>query len=501
VKKNAEIYSQALLNLEGSKVLANFVMAIASDVNARSIVDYSESAVFHYQYSSISQMFIRIVNGTAANVLRFIKKAEAFVLQWMSKVSDFSVNGVVRTALDCTPVKKPHSDCLKDKQYVYTVNETIKGNKPIEIGYLLSSLNIGFAPKWSVIASLLRVKSDESATGVGIAQLQKLCDSLECKDKLVVNSADSGYGHAAFLAPIHAQKNLVNVVRLKACNVWNQNPRAETGGANGIYGDCYHLRRKDAETKYKTPKTGALAIPKTSIAERKCDQTEIYETTTKRGKVIEITLHLHKSMMIRSKKGHNMKDKPFDLVIVEAKNKATDKAVFGKPIYLAVTGQRKGEISLRAAYEEHYAHRYDIEPNNRFIKQQLLLEKFGTPHAEHFDIWLSILSLAETLLLLTSTELTPTQLTCKKKWQRQNAPTVDTQPIRPTIAQTRKAAQALFLTFDSSPFLPQNSKKGKGRKLGTKFTPKTKYSVVRKAKKDTKKDVKDTKKDVKDTKT
>ncbi|MEY4926257.1 MAG: hypothetical protein RI894_693, partial [Bacteroidota bacterium] len=163
MKKNAESYSQALLSLEGSKVLANFVMAIASDVNARSIVDYSESAVFHYQYSSISQLFIRIIAGEEANVAKFMAAAAEFVRLWMSKVPDFAVNNVVRTALDCTPVKKPHSACLKDKQYVYTVNETIKGNKPIEIGYLLSSLNIGFSPNWSVIASLLRVKSDESA--------------------------------------------------------------------------------------------------------------------------------------------------------------------------------------------------------------------------------------------------------------------------------------------------------------------------------------------------
>ena len=379
MKKNIPPYLQALLDLEGGKVLANLVMSVASDVYARSIVDYSESPVFHYQYSSISQMFIRIVNGKQDNVLRFVKKAEAFVLHWMSKVSDFSVNGVVRTAVDCTPVKKPHSDCLPDKQFVYTVNETIKGNKPIEIGYLLSSLNIGFAPKWSVIASLLRVQSDESAITVGIAQLATLCNSSECKDKLVVNSADSGYGHAAFLAPMYAQKNLVNVVRLKSCNVWNQKHRKETGGANGIYGDCYHLRRKDAKTKYKNAKTGELAALKTSIADRPCDQTETYETATKSGKVIEITLYLHKNMLKRTKKGHNMKDKPFDLVVVEAKDKATGEVMFGKPIYLAVTGQRKGEISLRAAYEEHYAHRYDIEPNNRFIKQQLLLEKFGTP--------------------------------------------------------------------------------------------------------------------------
>lgn len=490
--KNSEIYSQALLSLDGGKVLANFVMAIASDVHARSIVDYSESRVFHYQYSSISQMFIRITKGKAVNVVRFVSKAECFVLEWVSKVSDFASKGVVRTALDCTPVKKPHSDCLEDKQYVYTVNETIKGNKPIEIGYLLSSLNIGFAPKWCIIASLLRVKSNESAVAVGIAQLEKLCASVECKDKLVVNSADSGYGHAAFLAPMYAQGNLVNIVRFKACNVWEWSPR-KTGGANGIYGAGYHLRRKDAVTKYKNPKTGELAELKTSIAEREAEETETYETTTKSGKVVAITLYLHKDMMKRSQKGCSMKDKPFDLVIVEAKNKATGLPMFSKPIYFGVTGQRKGEISLRAAYEEHYAHRYDIEPNNRFIKQQLLLEKFGTPIVEHFDIWLSVLSLAETLLLLTSTDLTLKQLICTKKWQRKTTTEINIAPVRPTIAETRKATENLFLTFDTTPFLPQNSKKGKGRRAGTKFTPKNKHSVVKKSKKTTKKSVKDLK--------
>ena len=175
-------------------------------------------------------------------------------------------------------------------------------------------------------------KSDESAIAVGITQLQKVCNSSECKDKLVVNSADSGYGHAAFLAPMYAQKNLVNVVRLKSCNVWNQQHRKDTGGTDGIYGDCYHLRRKDAKTKYKNAKTGELTPPKTSIADRPCDQTETYETRTKSGKVIEITLYLHRNMMKRSKKGHNMKDKPFDLVLVQAKNKATANNMSAKTI-------------------------------------------------------------------------------------------------------------------------------------------------------------------------
>ena len=358
--------------------------------------------------------------------------------------------------------------------------------------------------------SLVRVKSFERAIAKGCGQLEALVQSAACAGKLVVNSADSGYGHAAFMAPMQAHKNLVNVVRLRMCNVWSSDPRADTGGANGIYGQTYHLRRVDAQTKYKDPKTGELAPAKPSICTRLADKTESYEITTRRGKVIEIHLSLHNNMMKRSEKGHNMKDKPFDLVIVEASDKQTGKVMFSKPIYLAVCGQRKSEISLRQAYEEHYAHRYDIEPNNRFVKQQLLLEKFATPIADHFDMWLSVVCLAETLLLLTSSDLSTEQLKPKKKWHRTTPQTTISQtttpkitglPItRPSIANTRKAAESFFLTFDQKPFLPKKSKKGNGREQGTQMPPKPRYHVVRKTKKRTKKAQKTETEPVKETK-
>ncbi|NJR76602.1 MAG: hypothetical protein HC773_29710 [Scytonema sp. CRU_2_7] len=91
------------------------------------------------------------------------------------------------------------------------------------------------------------------------------------------------------------------------------------------------------------------------------------------------------------------------------------------------------------AYKEHYIHRYDIEPNNRFIKHQLGLERFQTPIQEHFDLFLSIIQLVEWLLLLTSSEIKSSP----KKWQKYNdKPAVDGQKL--TIAQTRKSCQPFF---------------------------------------------------------
>jgi hypothetical protein len=123
-------------------------------------------------------------------------------------------------------------------------------------------------------------------------------------------------------------------------------------------------------------------------------------------------------------------------------------------------------------------HRYDIEPNNRFIKQQLLMDRFQTPIIQHFDLWLGIIQLAEWLLFVASNELQPQA----KKWQKNSEPSTSNQP-RLTIAQTRKAAQNLFLTFDPTPFMPQIANKGKGRKFGTTFQKKATFKPVKKNKK------------------
>jgi hypothetical protein len=133
---------------------------------------------------------------------------------------------------------------------------------------------------------------------------------------------------------------------------------------------------------------------------------------------------------------------------------------------------------LREAYEEHYLHRYDIEPNNRFMKQQLLLDQFQTPIQAHFDLWLLVIQLAEWLLFVASDELQPEP----KKGQKSAEPPTENQP-RLTIAQTRKAAQTLFLTFDQTPFRPQIANKGNGRKEGMTFPKKATFKPVKKSKK------------------
>ena len=50
------------------------------------------------------------------------------------------------------------------------------------------------------------------------------------------------------------------------------------------------------------------------------------------------------------------------------------------------------------------------------------------------------------------------------------------------IAQTRKTAQSLFLTFDTTSFLPKISNKEKRRLKGQSQIPRKHFSIIRKSK-------------------
>ncbi len=534
MKNKSEIFIQALINLcrEG-KSLANLVMAVASDTRAKSIVEYSESPFYHYQYSSIGKLFSSLLESFEGHPAAFATKVHLFIKEYRPFVE------ILRFQLDSTPIFKPHSPTHEGRQMVYRPNQTISGNKPIEIGYNLSCLNVGFFPKISLPWHMERVSVSESSLQTGVRQVQTVCRD-EKTDCLIVVTSDSSYGTAEYLCPLHDCPNLVTITRLKNRKVYEKAAVAPTGGTPKIYGNAYALRKPNQSLHYKHPKTGLLVAAQPSIFEKEpTERTESY-TASAHNRVFLIQITRHKDLLIRSKRGNNMKKKPFDLVIVDYWDVQTATPLFQKPIYLAVCGHRKNELLLHDIYHQHYFHRYDIEINNRFMKHQLLLDKFQPPIPAHFDLWLVIIPLAEWLLFLAAEELTPQP----KKWQKsadsktrepiveRNA-TLERDPVpfiqppivvgipaplkvessslllppresspnerkrvekngtRLSLPQARKAAQTLFGTFDQTNLLPQTSKKGKGRKLGTRFTPKPTFKPVKKTLKTTKKGIKE----------
>ncbi|NJR76601.1 MAG: hypothetical protein HC773_29705 [Scytonema sp. CRU_2_7] len=337
MKKTSEHYCQAMTELFGSngKPLANLVMAIASYTDAKSTVEYSLSPLYNYQYSSIGKLFERLLDFVDGDISLFSKEIETFISSFNPQQTQ---TGVIKTQLDTLPVYKPHSPTHPDRSCVYKPNLTVKGNKPVEIGYNISSLNQGFDAKWSIPLSLQRVPTESKGIKIGQQQLITFLKTLEREKSFVINSCDSSYGCAGFLSELYEHENLVNIVRLKNRNIYDYSPQTDTGGAHKIYGQGYNLRRIDERSNRKNPKTKELALAQPSILEKQPDEITHYFVQTHKGRQVKVELKMFHQMCMRSQNGHSMKHKIFDLIVVDYLDL---QPLHQKPIYLAVCGQKR----------------------------------------------------------------------------------------------------------------------------------------------------------------
>jgi len=118
-------------------------MALSSDQQARSLVELSLSPLYHYQFSSV----FKVTNGLAKK-----KKAEVSLNQQILDLClKYALKGRrICLQTDVTPIEKKYSSTLEGRQFVNIPNTLIKGNKPITIGYPLSSIHLCCEQKWSL---------------------------------------------------------------------------------------------------------------------------------------------------------------------------------------------------------------------------------------------------------------------------------------------------------------------------------------------------------------
>ena len=330
---------------------------------------------------------------------------------------------------------------------------------------------------------LQRISSTQTANECAVEQLETLLAQadLGLADQSILNTLDSGYGSPSYLAPLHQYRNLVNNVRFRyAKKIWlpakSSPDKDSTIGAPAVYGAQYYLL-DDSRDKTYHRKGKAYQVHQSSIFEVAEDDYLEVNTQTASGRPLKVSIWRWNNLLIRTKSGYNMKDKPFDLIAVRVYDAQTTELVFGRTLFTTLHGQRKDEITTLQAFES-YRHRYDIEVSIKFMKQKLMLEKYQTPDVQHFDNWLVVIMTAYWLLFQARNDVHYQP----KKWQQykkvnQRAATEQTQL---TPSQVYQSAERFFLTFDSTPFLPKKCKKGKGRQKGTTFIQRTRYKVVKK---------------------
>jgi len=290
-------------------------------------------------------------------------------------------------AVDCTPAKRPFAKTLADRSIVYSPNPA-PGNKPIAIGHQYSVL--AYLPenstshKWVLPLSTQRVPSDHKGPEVGLKQISQLLQdkTLGFEEQLNVVVGDTLYGKIECQKKARSHANLVLVTRMRNNRKVYFPPIVSNKRNKGHpkwYGDKMQLN--DEET-HQPP-----ALTKT------------FKTHTRRGKEITIILESWYDMRIRGQKDFPTHKYPFTLVRVRVTD-CEGKRIFKHPLWLAVFGQRRDELSIKMISDSYYQ-RYDIEHYFRFGKQQLLMDAFKTPEVIHEENWWQIVNLAYVQLYLS----------------------------------------------------------------------------------------------------
>jgi hypothetical protein len=464
-----------------------------SSSDSKSVVGLSESALYAHHYTSISQC----IGGLSADKASLKLVSTQFQ---RLKMKYYPVSDTYSLQTDVSPFTTPFSKKLAERQYVHIPNNVVPGNKSVSVGCNYSYVNLSHTPehggsRWSLPLSVDRVGLNSEGISTAKMQLSALMTDKELpfwKARIVKNTSDSGYFSARYFAPlVEEHPNMVQICRDRhGSKVWQQATATERvkgqKGANSIYGkQTYYLIAQSDVKKHTNGNTKVVTEKnRTSIYDLAVTERHQIEETTSGGRKIIVKIERWNNMMIRTKKGYSMKDKPFDLFACQVIDAESGELVFQKPMFIAVFGQLKDQIDTQEVYQE-YRNRFDIEGHNRFSSQKLLLDSYQTPIIEHLDNWAVIVAVAYWLLFVAADEvdliLKPWERYLPKNKAIVAAQKTATNQPKKSVAQTKKGTLALFCTFDRKAFAPKSVKNGKGRKTGTKILKKEDQKVNRKA--------------------
>jgi len=444
-------------------------MALASFKSAKSVVQLSESPIFHYQYSSISDAITNLARTSA-------ERNERRKLLQRLFLEHFELKPIIDWQTDGVSLFREHSRCLKDLQFVHKANPVVRGNKPIGIGYPLLFINAAdFKNKWSLPFEVEIVGKETDYVSLAAKKFARICRRKEFENRLNINTADASFGCPKYLSPTSKILNLVSITRLRHGRKVSFAERKKTLGTPQIYGEDWYLREESGDWSLKK-KDKIIKKYQRSIYEKEADEESVVFTQTKKGRELRIEISRWNAQLMHSSDGYRMKEAEFDLVSFRVLDVKLGERVFKKDVFVSVMGVERKRLNLKEIYER-FRRRFDLEVTNRFLKQEMFLESYQTPKKDTIENWIMVAQTAMWLLYEASDEVE----NVSAKWQKYSEPQIKEGEKR-TPSQSKKGAERLFLTFEKEPYLPKKCKKGLGRRKGEKQVKRTRYKVEKKTK-------------------
>lgn len=483
-KDQTEKFCHSILGMSygKSKLLSNAVMALSSGDGSGSVTGLSESSSFHYQFSSMSKLLEDMggmIEDEDRQELYDQYQSESWGIRqeyWPEASLGFHLLNT-----DTTPLIRLYSPTLSRRRYIYYAPSLVGGNKPISVGYELSVIGLSARrphyglsePAWNLPLSMELVDGSENLNLFTAHQVNDLLNrpELPLGQELSLNALDSKYAHPEYIVNTADQPHLVNVIRLASNrNVWvqlspeeqaqrrAQNPTRK--GATAIYGSVYKLSQSQQW-------------------DRPCDRSEELCIQGSNGKNQLLQIDIWEGMLLRTKRGWNMKDKPFRLVRIQLFDPLSGESRFKRPLWLGVWGKRKDQLQPWQIFWA-YRLRFDIEHFFRFGKQRLLLDRFQTPDLPNWRAWFEIQIWAYWLLWAAKQEA-QYQVPKWRKYEP-NFQKRATLGLPASPSEVQNQLQTIIWGFDQRPFRPKLKIKGKGRIKGTTLTKRKRYPIWKKQK-------------------
>lgn len=438
--------------------IVNLLDAISSHAHrCHSVVQLSEATAFERQYSSITDAI--------ADGLPHADWKQARQTVYDNAVHQNHAPNIF--ILDATPNPRPYAYKLNDRTITHYPNPA-PGNKPICIGHAYSL--IALLPRnqneqnkhWIVPLSMQRVTSDDKSNEFGMQQLNQMINELGLQQQLSISIGDSLYGTENCRQITNQQTNLVHIFRLAHNrNVYNQPSAQEHSATKRGRKKAYGKKIKLSQVETLPP-----AVQQAS-----------FQAMTKKGRTITVTVKQWNNKLLRGSRHFRAHEYPINIIQVTLTDE-NNHPIFLRPLWLAVCGQRRHEITLVDVYQ-HYLCRYDIEHFFRFSKRNLLMDAYQTPDTSHEENWWQLTSLAYVQLYLANTLAAATP----KPWEKYLPEyQQDKQQSVKTPSQTQRAYSDILkkVGTPAAPSVPRG--KPCGRLSGTLSLPRPSSAVIFKSK-------------------
>lgn len=349
------------------------------------------------------------------------------------------------------------------------------GNKPICVGHQYSLLTMlpNTADKqektnWQIPLNIKRVASKDKGNEIGMQQIKDCIKNLSISDDLNISVGDSLYGTSNCRQTICEEKNLVHIFRLNSKrNIFSQ-PNY----------DIKTTKNTKTRSGRKREFGEKMALNNTQT-HSKCDEQLEFNYLNKKNKKYTVLVKCWKNKLLRGTKEFKSSGYPINLIQIEVFH--NKKKVYKRPLWLAIFGRRRQEISLNDACNNYFS-RYDIEHLFRFTKNNLLLDKYQTPEAENEQAWLQFCLLAYTQLYLSKDDV----LLTPQPWERylsEYKEIAGKNGVTATPSQTQKGFEKILKKIGSPAAECKQRGIPDGRKKGDKQEKRKTHEIIFKHKK------------------